>query len=349
MKRLVYCLVVLICFTFIIGCGDDSSGTSGTGSVKDSTNVIKIGYNTSALINGQLGQVFIHTNILEQNNLKGEVKSFADEKSLLVALKAGTLDAALTFDFPAILSLANGFDGLMVGTLGVVGRNALVVSPTSPIKQVKDLNGQTIGVTFNSAGHRDVLGWLRRAGLKPGKSIELINLNESELIGALQNKSVAGVVLSDPNLEKYYRQKYQIRADSRNYSLILIRRDYRQKNPSATANFVSAVKKAIFFANRRKGEVNNKWFAPVSGIKQDLVWACSATNSNYNSVRSIDKINLALTDSYLNILRNNVAFIKAQKIGNLPDLNKFLDAGLKKTVEKKIDPAQFKVDSVKVK
>ncbi|MEK7448562.1 MAG: ABC transporter substrate-binding protein [Planctomycetota bacterium] len=329
--------------------GTNPTGPSGTAVVKDQTDVIRIGYHSPSLINGQVGEVFVRTNVLQKNGLKGEVNGFSDETSMLESMEKGNLDLMVVSDFKAMVSLGNGFDGLIVGTLGTIGRNGLIVSADSTVKEIKDLANKKIGVEFNSSGHRDLLTWLQRDGLTPGGNVILIDTKGAAQITALQNKLVDAIVLTDPELEKYYRLGYQIRADDRNYSVVLLKRDYWQKNPQATRNVVLALKETLFFIsrNQNKGPVNN-WFAAASAIQSDLIWACSATNHHYNSNKEINEFDITLTDAYLQKLQNSANFVQSQKIGTPPDLSKVIEPALKQVVTQLQVPLPYQPESVQI-
>ena len=162
LKISVICLVFFLGF---LGCerkpqqpdGSDDKGGTSSGNVNNNTGgakeSIRVGYINNVVINAHTGVLLEKSNILNLNNLNGQVKGYDSNSDLVSAFNRNSLDVVIIEDFLGINMLAKGSNGLIIGSLGSIGRVMVVVEKDSPILNVDDLKGKQIGVTLNSRNH----------------------------------------------------------------------------------------------------------------------------------------------------------------------------------------------------
>jgi len=300
--------------------------------------IIRVAYPTATLINGHIGQVLLRTNILERNNLSGEVTGFQYGPPMMEALVSGKVDVAFTSEVPATLPLAQGHKAKIIATFGSLGRNAILVQGGSSIKSVKDLKGKKVGVPFGSSPHRNLLGMLKEAGLAADKDVSVLNIGRDEIASVLLKGGVDAIMIWDPALEQYVRKNnFNIVESSYFHSVVIMNTDFIQNHPEGAKNFLSALKEAVLFMATHKDEVN-VWFGEVSRLDPEIINACAEFNHNYRTVKKISDVKIVPDDNFLEMMRQSAQFTFAQKmVPQLADIDKSIDSSLLKEAEKKLD------------
>lgn len=136
---------------------------------------IRIGWQVPWSLQGQLVQIWKHTDILKKNGLEAEFigKNYGPELNELAL--AGALDVVLTADQPAAALFTKDKGWVGVSRL-MYNRTTTYVPPKSPIKKLVDLKGKTVGLPFGAAAQRVIVENLKAKGLDPKADVKFINL-----------------------------------------------------------------------------------------------------------------------------------------------------------------------------
>lgn len=308
---------------------------------------IRIGYPARVLVANHLGETLLRTNVLEKNALRGQVTPLENEQTVINTLTGGAIDVALVSDVSALMMLGKGYKGVIACSLGSLGRTALLVPASSPVKELADLKGKKVAVSFGTSAHRNLLKWLKEKGIKPS-DLQLLNLAEP-MAGLLENKTIDAIVVTDPVLEKYLRdQRQPPRAivDSHHFALALVANDYYAKNPEAVKKFIYALKEAFFFVSKNKAQVN-EWVKKVSNIEDTYIWACSEINMNIANREGINRVRVALNPD---ALKEVALFIGENQLAPIaPNIDQATAKALVDEAAKEIDPKTYDPKTVQVK
>lgn len=288
---------------------------------------IRIAYPTGTLINGHIGQVLLKTDILKKFGFTAEVTGFQYGPPMMEALLGDKVDVAFTSEVPATLALGKGLQAKIIASFGSLGRGALMVTKDSFVKSILDLKGKKVGVPFGSSPHRNLLGMLKKAGLIPGKDVEVLNIGRDELGAVAVKKSVDAIVAWDPAAEQFCQKEgFRIIEAGEYYSVAIMSSAYIEKHKADIASFLAALREAVYYMATHKAEVDT-WFAGISRLDPGIIALCASFNENYRTVRKLNDVNISLTEDFISVMRDSIAF----------------------TVEQKLLPATFDVQSVLIK
>ncbi|MBI4712511.1 MAG: NrtA/SsuA/CpmA family ABC transporter substrate-binding protein [Planctomycetes bacterium] len=307
---------------------------------------IRIGYPARMLVANHLGETLLRTNVLEKNALRGQVTPLENEQTVINTLTGGAVDVALVSDVSALMMLGKGYKGVIACSLGSLGRTALLVPANSPVKELADLKGKKVAVSFGTSAHRNLLKWLKEKGIKPAE-LQLLNLAEP-MAGLLENKTIDAIVVTDPVLEQYLRAKQPPRAivDSHHFALALVSNDYYGKNPEAVNKFINVLKETFFFISKNKAQVN-EWVKKVSNIEETYIWACSEINMNIANREGINRVRVAVNPD---ALKEVALFIGENQLTPLtPEIDQIIPKTLVDEAAKEIDPKTYDPKTVQVK
>ncbi|MFH1230896.1 MAG: ABC transporter substrate-binding protein [Planctomycetota bacterium] len=310
---------------------------------------IRIGYPRKGLILNHYGETISRTNILEKNYIVGSINVLDDDVAVRNALINKTIDIGFLSEFQSIIALGADFKGVFIANLGSLGRVSLMVIYDAPIKSISELKNKKIAVTFNTAEHQILLGWLKRELLEVDKDITLVNVDESQKLTVLKNAQVDAIVTTDPIVESYSRQNICRRIyDSHKYGVVLLSNDFWAKEPKAIIRFINALKETTLFISTHKMDVNN-WIKDYCGIEEDLIWGCSGININYQSTRKINEAKLFFSDVSISGLKNIVAFASGQKLITKPvSIIDTISQEIQDEAKKEIDPKKYDAQSIKI-
>ncbi len=140
---------------------------------------IRVGWQIPWATQGQLVQIWKHTDILQKHGLEAEFIGKTYGPMLNEVALGGGLDVILTADQPAAALFAKDKGWIGVGRL-MYNRTSIYVPLNSDIKNVKDLKGRTMGVPVGAAAERVAVSALKRNGLEAGKDTKITNLGMPE-------------------------------------------------------------------------------------------------------------------------------------------------------------------------
>lgn len=174
-----------------------ASNVLDTNTSKIKTKVLHMGYQ-------QAGDLVRVTKVLEKRlepiGIKVEWAQFAQGPQLMEAMNVGKIDLGLVGETPPIFAQAAGAQiAYVVGRQGNGKKSAIAVPPNSPIKNIKDIQGQKVVFQKASASHYFILRALEDAGLKYS-DIQVASIPNVEASGAFLQGKIPVWVTGDPHL-----------------------------------------------------------------------------------------------------------------------------------------------------
>lgn len=291
---------------------------------------ITIGWQTPWATQGQLTQILKHTDILSKNHFKATFKGFSSGAPLNEAALAGDVDVIFTADQPAATLIAANPNWTIIGRL-MYNRVSLYVPPNSPIKQIKDLKGKTVGMPFGAAAQRMALKKELEAGLIPGKDVNNININileQSDLVNSkndLKWGNIDALAGFDPT-PAIFEEKGLIRnlAVGKVVSVIVMSNNYIKKHPNAPSEFLKSMYIAYSYY-RSNTAIADTWFKDES--KLDITpHALDLASSLEPNLNTDNNIRLNFNSDDLNTLQEAADFIYNQRlIKNEVDISKHIN------------------------
>lgn len=232
---------------------------------------IRIGWQVPWAMQGQIVQIWKHTEILKKHGLEAEYvgKNFGPELNE-IALADG-IDVVLTADQPAATLFSKDKGWVGVSRL-MYNRTATYVPVKSPIKNLKDLKGKTIGVPVGAAAQRILIENLKAAGLDADKDVKIINLGMPEHAPLLRKAGKEAVKWDqfdalagfDPAPAVFEAAGQARIIDSgKVVALVLMNKAFLEKNKGVAKNLQAALKDAYAFYRANTAEAD-KWFIEES-------------------------------------------------------------------------------------
>jgi sulfonate transport system substrate-binding protein len=299
--------------------------------------LIRIGYPAvGTLINGQVGVILEKTDILEKNDLRGEVTAFPYGPPMQEALLSGKVDAIFTSETNVVKVLAKGYPGVCIASLGRGGRIGLLVSAASKIHSIADLKGKTVATVFGSSAHTPAVRWAKEASLQPGRDIQIINMDGGESRLALLRGDVDAVMTWDPYIEDML-QKGQARLikEAPMQLAVVMSKEFMRKYPDAAIDFLVSVKEAAYYMVKNKKEVN-RWYGDLCRVDPGVIDAASKANKIYSAAGNYKDIAIAPGRELTEVMEQTNVFLFEEKlIHNKIDIASIIDREMVKMADKK--------------
>jgi ABC-type nitrate/sulfonate/bicarbonate transport system substrate-binding protein len=166
---LVFFVINTFLLVFFAGCNSQSNTESP----------LRLGWQPPWANQGQIVEVFKHTNVLQKHNVELEYKGFTYGGPMTEAALAGEIDILFAGDQPGITLISRDSTWKIVARM-VKYRSAFVVPPNSTLETLDDLKGKTIATAFGSTTHRDAARILSDKSFEIGTDIKLLHLDQAE-------------------------------------------------------------------------------------------------------------------------------------------------------------------------
>jgi ABC-type nitrate/sulfonate/bicarbonate transport system substrate-binding protein len=266
---------------------------SGTG-LADETK-IRIGYPSG--LNAQIPIVMDKAGIAAKHGLQASFTAFQNGPPMMEALVASQLDAVITSPLPPIILASKLPEQIaIVAALGH-SSHALLVPKDSAAKELTDLKGKKIGVSFSTDSHLDLLITLKERRLDPKSDVELVNLLPNELPSALEKMLVDAVLVRQPQVLRLEESLGARAVYSWPFHFVAImRRDYLKQNADAGERCLAALKEAVFYIISNPDEAS-RWFGEIQRVDPTVVRRVSRENPLYGA-RSLADISLEITPAF---------------------------------------------------
>ncbi|MFD9959489.1 ABC transporter substrate-binding protein [Amycolatopsis sp. NPDC058986] len=198
-RRTITAAVSVLALGALTACGA-SEGSTGKAAVPGPVSAADLA-KVTLKVGDQKGGVqalLTAANLLGDVPYKIEWSTFTSGPPLLEAASAGAIDLGRVGNTPPIFAAAAKAKIAVVSVAtSNVEREALLVPPDSPVKDVASLRGRTIGVAKGSSAHGQILNTLRKAGLST-KDVQLSFLQPSEAYAAFTQHRIDAWAIWDP-------------------------------------------------------------------------------------------------------------------------------------------------------
>jgi sulfonate transport system substrate-binding protein len=262
---------------------------------------IRIGWQPTTTVEAQIAHAMAKTDILEKNGLKGEMIMFSYGPAVNEALVSGAIDVGFIGDMPSVSLAAANSPTTVIGRQSVF-RGSIVASTKSGITSLEGLKGKKLHGPFGSSIYLAAQGMLEKAGLKPGKDVEMVNMGFADLSDGIKAGKVDAVFVWDPWIELFVVEGLGkvLASDTSLTMVIAMRDDYLKKNPDAAKSFLKAHKEALLFAASDHARANAWFREPEAARKLDVkvIQTATAYDPQWNA-KSPKDIRLSFTDAEL--------------------------------------------------
>ena len=261
---------------------------------------IRIGGQPTTTVTAQVSHVFMRTDILARNGLKGDVRLFAFGPAVNEALVSGAIDVGFIGDMPSV-SLAAANAPTRVIARQSVFRGALMVTTKSNVKSVADLKGRQIYGPHGSSVYLMTLAMLEQAGLK-AQDAQLVHMGFADLADAVNSGRIEAFFIWDPWVENFV-DKGIARVLAQDVGLTMVtamRDDFMKARPGAVERFLKAHKEALLFAAQNQDLVNG-WYREndaARALSMSVVQKATAYDPQW-SAKAFGDVRMSFTDAEL--------------------------------------------------
>lgn len=138
--------------------------------------------------------------VAEQHSRQLDFVEFQSLPAINEAFATQQLDVVFEAEPPAIIGRAAGIDIRIVAP-GVSLTQEIVVSSSSDVSQISDLEGATVAVPFGSSSHYGLMTLLERSGLERG-DLSVVDMSPQDGEAAFEAGQVQGWAIWPPFVEK---------------------------------------------------------------------------------------------------------------------------------------------------
>jgi NitT/TauT family transport system substrate-binding protein len=251
-------LIVTLAFTITVlaACGKKDSGEKA----------INVGYFPN--ISHAPAMVGIEKGIFKEELGDYEISTsnFSDGSLFMDALSTGQVDIGYAGPGPVLNRYLQGGEVVLLANASV-GENVLVVRNDIEYNSVFDLEGKIVATASTGCTHDLILRkMLQVEGLaveENGGTVKRLPQKQSTMIGLFEQKQIDAALVSEPwatLMEEQGVARVVVDANEVPWegelpaTVLVVRKDYLEKNPEAVAAFLKANDKAIEFLNNNKEE-----------------------------------------------------------------------------------------------
>lgn len=306
MRRVLYFFLMMMA---VSAYGDDS------GVVK-----VRIGWQVPWATQGQIVQIWKHTDILRKNGLEAEFigKTFGPQLNEIAL--AGGLDVILTADQPAATLFSKDKGWVGIARL-MYNRTSTYVPPRSPVKSLKDLKGKTIGVPVGAAAERVTMAALKREGLDPKKDVKIVSLGIQEQGPLVKSAGDATSwqqfdALSgfDP-MPAIFEAKGWVRIldVGKVVSLVLMNESFLKEHKGVGKQVTNALIEAYDYYRQHTDQAN-LWFMEEAQLKDADQKTCELAASLEPNLKAKDRkgIRVSFNEEDFKLMQNAADFLEPQ-------------------------------------
>lgn len=254
--------------------------------------------------------------------------TFAAGPPINESFAAGQQDFGFLGDTPAIIGKSVGLETSLIGKSSVGPKSlAVIVSTASPLTSTADLKGKKVAVTKGSYAHHLLALVLQQANLT-FNDIELINLPNGDIPGALIAGSIDAGTVWEPVITKFEAQKaIRVLADGTGIKTgvlaLIASTDFVKKKPEQTKAVLRAYARGARYIKDNPKEAAELVTHEVN-LPPDLLVPVFA-KFDYNP---------GLRDEDIAELKKSAEFMKtAGIIKTAVDIDSFADRGINKAAD----------------
>lgn len=231
-------------------------------------------------MNAQVVIAMQKAGIAEKLGLKAEYTAFQYGPPMMEALASGALDAIVTSLMP-VTSYASKVPG-DIKIVAMVGQSShsLLVAKDSGISTAEALNGKTIGVSYGSDSHLDLLIWLKEQKL--GGKVTLANVEPAALAASLASKSVDAIVIRQPQVLRLQEQTGAHVLHTWPFRFVsILRAKFIAEHPTEAKAYIESLSQAVAYVAQNH-EQSAKWFGEYLLTDPAVIQKASADDPFYN-------------------------------------------------------------------
>jgi ABC-type nitrate/sulfonate/bicarbonate transport system substrate-binding protein len=231
-------------------------------------------------MNAQVVIAMQKAEIAEKAGLKPEYTPFQYGPPMMEALASGALDAVVTSLMPVTSYAAKVPGDIKIVAMVGQSSHSLLVAKDSPISSADALAGKTIGVSYGSDSHLDLLIWLKEQNLD-GK-VTLANVEPAELAASLASKSVDAIVIRQPQVLRLQQQTGAKALHSWPFRFVsILRTKFIADHPKEAAAYVTALREAVTYVAQNHAQ-SAKWFGEYLRTDPSIIEQVSGDDPSYN-------------------------------------------------------------------
>ena len=260
---------------------------------------IRIGWQPTTTVEAQIAHTLAKTDILERNGLKGQLTMFSFGPAVNEALVSGSVDVGFIGDMPSVSLAAVNSPTTVIGRQSVF-RGSIVASAKSGINTLADLKGKQLYGPFGSSIYLAALSMLEKAGLQPGKDVQMVNMGFADLSDAMRAGKVDAVFVWDPWVENFVEKGLGkvLSSDTSLTMVTVMRNDFLQARPGVAERFLKAHKEALLFAASNQA-LANQWFREpeaARALSPEVVQRATAYDPQW-AAKSLKDLRVSFTDA----------------------------------------------------
>lgn len=315
MKKFSLFLSIVFIMISLAWCSYENKPNANSTDVKNTE--LRIGWQIPWSIQGQIVQVFKHTDILKENWLNATFKWFLYGAPLNEAALAWDVDVILTADQPAAVLLSKNPNWIIAGRL-MYNRVSLYVPASSETNSMSGLVGKKIWLPFWAAVQRMVLREIKNNWFEPNKNIFVANLWMDEQMSLMKNASGAlnwwdfyAMGGFDP-APAIMEEKWFIKTikEDKIVAVVLVSKKLQEKDSAVVDKLLKSLTSSWEYYKTNKNQVNS-WFNEESGLMAST-WALEITEKFEPNFTS--EIRNAFNSSDIEIMQDAVNFLYNQKL-----------------------------------
>lgn len=310
---------------FMFGC----SGSSGK------TDEIRIGFQTIPNTEAVAKAEGWH----EQHMRGTKVKwvPFESGRDVNNAMASNSIDIGLAGSTLVATALSKGIDYQVIWLADVIGDNeALVVKQDSGIKDMKDMIGKTIAVTFGSTTQYSLLGALKAYGINPDQ-VHIVDLKPPDMLAAWNRGDIDGGFVWQPTLQQMKDNGGNVLMTSGQLAeqgivtadVIVVRRAFAKAHPDLVEAYLQSADRAVTLYREHPDEAVRavaKEFGisddEASGMMKELIWLSGEEHLSDPYFGTPGKVG-----HFADVLQDTARFLKEQGlIDQMPSDSVFRDA-----------------------
>lgn len=264
-------------------------------SVAEGADKIRIAYPTG--MNGQIPVVMEKAGIAASNGLDAEFVFFQYGPPMMEALASGHVDAVVTSMMPVTTFLSRQPNAAVVVAALGSSSHSLMVPNDSVARNILDLRGKRIAVSFNSDSHLDLLRLVRSAGMDPKTDVNLLNVQPNDLILTLSQGAAEAIVIRQPQVLKIQQQFSARSIHTWPFHFVsIVRSEYLAQQPAAVERYRTALRESIHYIATHK-EQASVWFGEKLRVDPEVVRRVSEDDPNYVNVKTLNDVSIDITPS----------------------------------------------------
>lgn len=233
-----------------------ATGAIGLPLAASAATATTIKYGGSAWLSHYPAYLAMTNGYLKEVSLEQDWQSFGTSSSRMGAIMSGSIDIACTGMVSALALMARGARQFSIIAIPESAGRVEGIVVRGGVKNITELKGKKLGVTFASSSHVLVLDVIAKAGLTPD-DVTVLNVPAPELPAALQSGQIDAAAAWTPHFDLMRKQPgMSVLADDTQFSLykshrvipgpdvLVVRRAFAEKNASVVKAYLAAYFKA---------------------------------------------------------------------------------------------------------